>query len=47
MDQSACAKAFLPTNVIAFTAPAPSRVLPEVELTTDAGLIGDRPALPP
>ena len=42
-----CTVAFLPTNVIAFTAPAPSRVLPVVELTTHAGFIADGPERPP
>ena len=42
-----CTVAFLPTNVIAFTAPPPSRVLPVVELTTHAGFIADGPERPP
>ena len=42
-----CTVAFLPTNVIAFTAPASSRVLPVVELTTHAGFIADGPERPP
>ena len=42
-----CTVAFLPTNVIAFTAPAPSRVLPVVELTTHAGFIADGLERPP
>ena len=42
-----CTVAFLPTNVIAFTAPASSRVLPVVELTTHAGFIADGLERPP
>ena len=42
-----CSVAFLPTNVIAFTAPAPSRVLPVVELTTHVGFFTDGPERPP
>ena len=42
-----CTVAFLPTNVIAFTAPASSRVLPVVEPTTHAGFIADGPDRPP
>ena len=42
-----CSVAFLPTNVIAFTAPAPSRVLPVVELTSHVGFFTDGPDRPP
>ena len=42
-----CTMAFLPTNVIALTAPAPSGVLPLVEPTTHAGFIADGPERPP
>ena len=42
-----CTVAFLPTNVIAFTAPAPSRVLAVVELTTHVGFFTDGPERPP
>ena len=42
-----CTFAFLPTTVIAFTAPAPSRALPVVELTTDVGFFTDGPDRPP
>ena len=42
-----CTVAFLPTNVIVFTAPAPSRALPVIELTTHAGFIADGPERPP
>ena len=42
-----CTVAFLPTNVVAFTAPAPSRLLPVVELTTHTGFIADGPERPP
>ena len=42
-----CSVAFLPTTVIAFTAPVPSRVLPVVELTTQVGFFTDGPDRPP
>ena len=42
-----CTVAFLPTTVIAFTAPAPSRALPVVELTTHVGFFTDGPDRPP
>ena len=42
-----CTVAFLPTNVIAFTAPAPSRAPPVVELTTVVGFFTDGPDRPP
>lgn len=42
-----CSVAFLPTTVVAFTAPAPSRTLPVVELTTHVGFFTDGPDRPP
>ena len=42
-----CTVVFLPTNVIAFTAPAPSHGLPMVEPTTQTGFIADGPERPP
>ena len=42
-----CTVAFLPTTVIAFTAPAPSRALPVVELTTHVGFFTDGLDRPP
>ena len=42
-----CSVAFLPTTVIAFTAPAPSRALLVVELTTHVGFFTDGPDRPP
>ena len=42
-----CAVAFLPTTVIAFNAPAPSRAPVVVELTTRVGFVTDGPDRPP
>jgi hypothetical protein len=42
-----CAVAVLPASVIAFSAPAPSRALPVVELTTHVGFFTDGPDRPP
>ena len=42
-----CTVAFLPTTVIAFTAPAPSRALEAVELTLHVGFFTDGPDRPP
>ena len=42
-----CTVAFLPTTVISFTAPAPSRSLPVFELTTHIGFVADGPDKPP
>ena len=42
-----CSFAVLPTAVIAFTAQAPNRALPVVELTTNAGFFTDGPDRPP
>ena len=44
---SCCTVAYLPTTVIAFTAPAPSRAPAVVELTTDVGFFTDGPDRPP
>lgn len=44
---SCCSVACLPAALIAFTAPAPSRALPVVELTTHVGFFTDGPDRPP
>lgn len=44
---SCCSAVALPTTVIAFTAAAPSRALPVVELTTRVGFFTDGPDRPP
>lgn len=42
-----CTVAFLPTAVMAFTAPAPDRALAVVELITRVGFFTDGPDRPP
>ena len=42
-----CVVAFLPTTVIAFTALAPSRSVPMLELTTHVDFVADGPDKPP
>ncbi|MEO8058308.1 MAG: hypothetical protein ABI671_08260 [Burkholderiales bacterium] len=42
-----CTVAFLPTSIVTFIAPAPSRALPVVELSTPVGFFTDGPDRPP